>query len=79
LSILVPEYVRLPRHAIQLAREHEQQVGKAIQILARRLANHVGLRKVHDRPFGAPTDSAPHVGKTGGTAAPGQDEFLQRR
>ena len=62
------------------AREHEQQVRQAVEVLERLLgATASRARERPGAPFRAPADRAREVAGRGGRAAARQDEFLERR
>ena len=78
-ALVVPEHFAVAAVARQHARQHEQQVGKAVEVADRLRPHRVVVRQGHGLALGAADDGARDVAAGRGFAAAGQDEILQRR
>src|SRR5262245_4052843 len=76
---MFPLYVAASGGAVDAPAGYEQQVRKPVQIAPCRLADRLGAAQGHEGALGAPAHRAREVGRSGGAAAAGQDELLERR
>ena len=66
-------------HLVEVTAEHEQQVGEAVEVLARAVVYVFILREGDQTAFGAAAHGAAVVGLRCGARAAGEDEVLERR
>jgi hypothetical protein len=64
---------------VEHPRQHEHQVGQAVQVLARRVLERLFIAQGHHGALGAARHGAAHMGLGGAAPAGGQDELLQAR
>src|SRR4029077_6600511 len=73
-----PEKLGLAESLADPTREHEQQVGEAIQVRERPLADGLVAHEAQDVAFGPAADRPRHVQEGAHPPAPRQDERLER-
>src|SRR5690606_14438828 len=78
VATLLPQHVAAAAGAVEHAREHEEQIGQAVQVLPRRLADRLVLGQRDDGALGAAADGTGLVRQRRGARAAGQDEVLER-
>ena len=78
-ALALPVHVVAAVHAVEHARQHEQQVAQTIQVLARRVFQRLGLAQRDNGAFGAARHGAADMRQRRRARAGRQDEFGQAR
>src|SRR5439155_1663545 len=75
LAVLPPENVRVARVTVEHARQHEEQIGKPVHVLAYGIAHRTGCTEVHQRALRTPAHGPRDVreARRAGAAGAGDD------
>src|SRR6266704_3501911 len=76
---LLPEHVAAAAFAVEDTAENEKQIGQAVQVDARGVADFLCVRQGDERALGAPAHRAREVSEARGARPAWQDKFLQVR
>src|SRR6266478_9833334 len=79
MAVLAPKHIADLGFAVEYPRQHEQQVGKTIEVLARGIAYRLAQCESHQRALRAPAHGTRNMREARRTRSAGEEELLERR